>query len=43
MSGLIKRGKGTFHFRMRVPKEYVGVAGKTEIHRLAQSKARKAT
>nr|WP_321455425.1 DUF6538 domain-containing protein [uncultured Cohaesibacter sp.] len=33
MSGLIKRGKGTFHFRMRVPKEYVGVAGKTEIHR----------
>ncbi len=33
MSGLIKRGKGTFHFRMRVPKEYVGIAGKTEIHR----------
>ncbi|WP_114011616.1 DUF6538 domain-containing protein [Cohaesibacter intestini] len=43
MGGLIKRGKGTFHFRMRVPKEYVGVAGKTEIHRtLKTDSARKA-
>ncbi|WP_090075291.1 DUF6538 domain-containing protein [Cohaesibacter marisflavi] len=44
MGGLIKRGKGTFHFRMRVPKEYVGIAGKTEIHRtLKTDSARKAT
>jgi len=32
MAGLIKRGN-TWHLRMRVPKRYLGVAGRREIHR----------
>lgn len=32
MAGLIKRGK-TWHLRMRVPKRYLVVAGRKEIHR----------
>ena len=32
MAGLIKRGN-TWHLRMRVPKRYLGVAGRQEIHR----------
>lgn len=32
MAGLIKRGK-TWHLRMRVPKRYLAVAGRNEIHR----------
>jgi hypothetical protein len=32
MAGLIKRGN-TWHLRMRVPKRYLAVAGRTEIHR----------
>ena len=32
MAGLIKRGN-TWHFRMRVPKRYLAVAGRKEIHR----------
>ncbi|TLP42176.1 hypothetical protein FDK21_20170 [Cohaesibacter sp. CAU 1516] len=33
MSGIAKRGKGNYHFRMRVPKKYHCVIGKKEIHR----------
>ncbi|WP_322865936.1 DUF6538 domain-containing protein [Aquicoccus sp. G2-2] len=32
MAGLIKRGK-TWHLRMRVPRRYLAVAGRKEIHR----------
>ena len=43
MTCLVKRGKGTFHFRMRVPKQYVEVAGRREIQRtLKTDSARKA-
>ena len=42
MAGLIKRG-GTWHLRMRVPKRYLAVAGRTEIHRsLATDSERRA-
>ena len=42
MAGLIKRGD-TWHLRMRVPKRYLAVAGRTEIHRsLATDSERRA-
>ncbi|MEJ1999323.1 MAG: hypothetical protein P8X76_14610, partial [Maritimibacter sp.] len=40
MAGLIKRGE-TWHLRMRVPKRYLDVAGRSEIHRSLHTQSKR--